>query len=152
MKHIVEERPAHDAELMRLLDAAFAELVARYGAEGRSRVKDGARHFVVLDEAHRAVACGAVQVFEPGSDHPGDAEVKRMYVEPAARGRGFARAMLARLEEVARAGGHPVLRLSTGDLQPAAIALYESCGYVRTEAWGKYVDQPGIHCYAKVFG
>nr|WP_238350639.1 GNAT family N-acetyltransferase [Kribbella shirazensis] len=132
-----------------MLEAAFAELVGRYGAEGRSQVKDRARYFVVLDEERRAVGCGAVQVFGPETEHPGDGEVKRMYVVPPARGRGYARALLAALEGAARSAGHPALRLSTGELQPEAIALYESCGYVRATPWGKYVDQPAVRCYAK---
>lgn len=140
----MEERPAEDLELGELLEAAYGELVAKYGAEGRSQVKDGARYFVVLDDARRA-GCGAVQAFGPDTEHPGDGEVKRMYVVPAARGRGYARALLAALE----AAGFSTLRLSTGALQPEAIALYESSGYTLTNPWGKYVDQPGTRCYAK---
>ncbi|MGW6201910.1 GNAT family N-acetyltransferase [Kribbella sp. NPDC055110] len=151
MKHIVEERSAEDAELGELLAAAFGELVAKYGAEGRSQVKDGARYFVVLDDARRAVGCGAVQAFGADSEHPGDGEVKRMYVVPAARGRGYARALLAGLEAAARAAGYSALRLSTGELQPEAIALYESSEYTLTAPWGKYGDQPGTRCYAKEF-
>jgi GNAT superfamily N-acetyltransferase len=147
---VVEERSSDDAELAVLLDSAFEELVARYGAEGRSQVKDGARYLAVLDDGGRAVGCGAVQAFGADSEHPGDGELKRMYVLPAARGRGLARALLAGLEDLARAAGHPVLRLATGERQPEAIALYESSDYVRTAPWGKYVDQPLTLCYAKV--
>ena len=137
----IEERSPDDPGLSALLVAAFAELVTRYGAEGRSQVKDGARYFVVLDDERHAVGCGAVQVFGPDTEHPGDGEVKRMYVAPAARGRGYARALLTALEDVSRAAGHPTLRLTTGHLQPEAIALYESSGYTRTTPWGKYVAQ-----------
>ena len=146
---VIEERAPGDAELAALLGSAFAELVARYGAEGRSQVKDGARYLVVLDEDSRAVGCGAVQAFGLDSEHPGDGELKRMYVLPAARGRGFARALLAGLEDLARAAEHPVLRLTTGERQPEAIALYESSGYAPAAPWGKYVDQPLTRCYAK---
>jgi GNAT superfamily N-acetyltransferase len=146
---VIEERAAGDAELAMLLASAFEELVARYGAEGRSQVKDGARYLVVLNDGGRAVGCGAVQAFEADSEHPGDGELKRMYVLPAARGRGFARALLAGLEDLARAAGHPVLRLTTGERQPEAIALYESSNYVRRAPWGKYVAQPLTRCYAK---
>ncbi|MFC9692028.1 GNAT family N-acetyltransferase [Kribbella sp. NPDC056951] len=145
---VIEERPVDDPELARLLAAAFDELVGRYGAEGRSQVKDGARYLVVLDD-DTAVGCGAVQAFESSHEHAGDGEVKRMYVAPEARGRGLARVLLTCLEHVAREAGHPALRLTTGHLQPAAIALYESAGYRRTEPWGKYLNQPGTHCYAK---
>jgi putative acetyltransferase len=145
---VIEERPADDPELARLLAAAFEELVGRYGAEGRSQVKDGARYLVVLDD-DTAVGCGAVQAFDADGEHAGDGELKRMYVVPAARGRGFARVLLTCLEHVAREAGHPALRLSTGELQPEAMALYESSGYQRTAPWGKYVDQPLTSCYAK---
>jgi putative acetyltransferase len=147
VNHTVEERSPHDPELVVLLEAAFAELVVKYGTEGRSQVKDGARYFVALDDERRAVGCAALQTFD--TEHPGDAELKRMYVEPQARGRGFARAVLAALEDAARTAGHPTLRLSTGHRQPEAIALYESSGYARTEPWGKYVSQPSTYCYAK---
>ncbi len=146
---VVEERLVGDAGLDGLLAAAFAELVGRYGVEGRSQVKERARYLVVLDGDGVPVGCGAVQGFEADSEHPGDGELKRMYVVPAARGRGFARALLAALEELARAAGHPVLRLTTGELQPEAIALYESSGYTRATPWGKYVTQPQTRCYAK---
>ena len=42
------------------------------------------------------------------------AEIKRVYVAPEARGRGVARALLARLEEIARDVGYTTLRLDTG--------------------------------------
>jgi len=145
---VIEERPVDDPDLARLLAAAYDELVGRYGAEGRSQVKPNARYLVVLED-EVAVGCGALQAFEPGTDHAGDGEVKRMFVAPEARGRGFARVLLACLEHVAREAGHPTLRLTTGDLQPAAIALYESSGYRRTDPWGKYIEQPGTNCYAK---
>jgi GNAT superfamily N-acetyltransferase len=146
----IEERLVGDPGLDGLLSGAFAELVGRYGAEGRSQVKGGARYLVVLDDDGVAVGCGAVQAFEADSEHPGDGELKRMYVVPAARGRGFARGLLAALEDLARTAGHPVLRLTTGELQPEAIALYESSGYTPAAPWGKYITQPGTRCYAKV--
>jgi GNAT superfamily N-acetyltransferase len=146
----VQERSPDDAELTVLLEAAFAELVVRNGLEGRSQVKSGARYFVVLDGEGRAVGCGAVQVFGPDTEHPGDGELKRMYVAPPARGRGYARALLAGLEHAARDADHPMLRLSTGESQPEAIALYESSGFVRVEPWGKYVAEPQTRCYGKV--
>ncbi len=57
------------------------------------------------------------------------AEIKRMYVVPAARGRGLARVLLGALEDAALALGYGTVRLDTGALQPHAQALYESAGY-----------------------
>ena len=77
------------------------------------------------------------------------AEVKRMYVAPAARGLGMARAMLAHLEESARAAGVEATVLETGLAQPEAIALYESTGYVLIPGFGHYADSELNRCFAK---
>jgi GNAT superfamily N-acetyltransferase len=77
------------------------------------------------------------------------AEIKRMYVAPAARGRGLARAMLARLEDTARAAGAEVMVLETGSRQPEAIRLYESSGYGPVPGFGFYQDSPISRCFAR---
>lgn len=71
-----------------------------------------------------AVCCGGLKRL----DHEA-CEIKRMYVAPAARGKGVARMLLAALEERARSEGYAVARLDTGPRQPHARALYESAGY-----------------------
>ncbi|MDD9349782.1 MULTISPECIES: GNAT family N-acetyltransferase [unclassified Mumia] len=70
------------------------------------------------------------------------AEIKRMYVREWARGRGYARAMLAWLEETAAAAGARAIILETGRPQPEAIALYRSSGYTDVEPFGYYADDP----------
>jgi ribosomal protein S18 acetylase RimI-like enzyme len=77
------------------------------------------------------------------------AEIKRMYVEPALRGRGLARRMLAHLEATAAEAGLEALILSTGAMQPEAIALYESAGYRPIEGFGHYAGSPLNRCYGK---
>jgi GNAT superfamily N-acetyltransferase len=57
------------------------------------------------------------------------AEVKSMYVAPAHRGRGLARALLGGLEEIARRHGCAAARLDTSDYLTDAIALYRAAGY-----------------------
>jgi GNAT superfamily N-acetyltransferase len=57
-------------------------------------------------------------------------EIKRMYVVPALRGQGVARALLRALEDAARGLGYRIARLDTGPRQPHARGLYESEGYV----------------------
>lgn len=81
--------------------------------------------FIVGYEDETPVCCGGVKRL------PDDAcEIKKMYVTPAARGRGVARALLHALEDEARALGYGIARLDTGPKQPHARALYESEGYV----------------------
>ena len=140
---LLVERAVTDAGLAALLDAAFGELVARYGPEGRSVVHADARFLVaVVDRLD--VGCGAVQ---PADGTTG--ELKRMYVVPGHRGRGIARSLLKALESLAAEMGYDRLRLATGARQPEAIALYESSGYERIAPYGKYVGEPLTFCYAK---
>ncbi len=77
------------------------------------------------------------------------AEIKRMYVAPAARGLGLARRMLAHLESTAAAAGAEAMVLETGLRQPEAIALYESAGYVRIPGFGYYRDSGVNRCFGK---
>ena len=71
------------------------------------------------------------------------AEVKRVYVDPGARGLGLARAIMARLEAEALASGRNVARLETGIHQPEALGLYEALGYSRRHSFGDYpLDDP----------
>ncbi|MFC7623284.1 GNAT family N-acetyltransferase [Microlunatus sp. GCM10028923] len=140
---VIEERPVDDPGLSALLGAAFAELVARYGPEGRSAVHEEARYLVASVDGV-AVGCGAVQPAGPSVG-----ELKRMFVLPDYRGRGIARKLVVALEDLAGAMGCHTLLLATGVRQPEAIALYERCGYVPVERYGKYVDQPLTRCFHK---
>ena len=94
------------------------------------------------DEA--AVACGGIRDIGDGR-----CELKRMYVAPEARGRGFARAVLERLEDEAAALGYDEVWLETGTEQPEAIALYESAGYEPIADFGRYRGEPKVRSYGK---
>jgi GNAT superfamily N-acetyltransferase len=69
------------------------------------------------------------------------AELKRMYVRPAYRGQGIARALLAACEQTARELGYAQLWLETGTLQPEAVALYLSAGYEPVKPFGQYAGE-----------
>jgi GNAT superfamily N-acetyltransferase len=77
------------------------------------------------------------------------AEIKRMYVVPAARGLGLARRMLAHLEATARDAGVRAMVLETGLRQPEAIALYVSSGYTAIPGFAHYKDAPDNRCFAR---
>jgi len=131
-----------------LIDEVQREYVRRYGEKDVSPV-DPAQFspprglFLVGYLGDRPVASGGWRVRDADPDLvDGDVEVKRMYVVPAARGRGLARMVLAELEHTARAAGHLRVMLETGVRQPEAIALYRSCGYTRVPSFGTYKDSP----------
>jgi GNAT superfamily N-acetyltransferase len=118
-----------------------AEIRTRYGGKGEpGRPPSAADVSVVLvlrGEDGSPLGCGALRELGDGA-----AEVKRMFVVPAARGRGLSKVVLAALEDAARERGWTTLRLETGPRQPEAIALYTGAGYDPIEAFGAYVGDP----------
>jgi ribosomal protein S18 acetylase RimI-like enzyme len=143
-------------DAMALIAAVQGEYVVRYGGEDETPLEPAMFHpprgsfFVGYSDGRPAVS-GAWRrrddVEALGSTST--AEIKRMYVAPAARGRGLARAMLAHLERTAFEAGASVSILETGTLQPEAIALYESSGYVEVPKFGFYCHATESRCYAK---
>jgi ribosomal protein S18 acetylase RimI-like enzyme len=64
---------------------------------------------------------------------PEEAHIRMLGVDPAARARGVARAMMAESEARARRAGKTVMTLNTTHRMKAAQAMYERLGYERTE-------------------
>lgn len=79
----------------------------------------------------------------------GSAELKRLFIDDAARRLGLARQLLERIEEFGGAAGAHLIQLETGPRSFAAIALYESSGYRRIPNFGQYVDDPHSVCMEK---
>jgi len=66
-------------------------------------------------------------------------EMKRLFVRPAFRGHGLARALVAEIIAVAETADYRAMVLDTLDGMKPAIALYESFGFQRSAA---YYDNP----------
>jgi GNAT superfamily N-acetyltransferase len=125
--------PADEPPASELLEAMVAEISELYGG----RIDGGglptatpaelaAPHgaFLVGFDEGEPVCAGGVKRLGDGL-----AEIKRMYVVRQARSRGLGRALLAALENEARALGYARVRLDTGAGQPGARSLYERSGY-----------------------
>jgi len=96
----------------------------------------------------RAVGCASLRTARDG--YPaGSGELKKLFVDDAARGAGAARALLAAIEADAREHGLTSIVLQTGIRQPAAVTLYLSCGYRPVVPFGPYVDDLLSLCFAK---
>lgn len=80
----------------------------------------------------------------------GSVEIKRLFVEDRARGRGLARELLAAVEDSARSNGATVIRLETGPRSDAALALYRSNGYRDIPLFGQYIGSASSVCMEKV--
>jgi putative acetyltransferase len=138
-----------DPDAVRLREAQRTELDARYGTDDHEpgalpTAETVAVFLVARDAAGTAVGCGGIRPLGPGSG-----EVKRMYVEPAARGTGVAAALLRALEDHARGLGITRLLLETGTGQPDAIRFYQREGYEPIEAYGPYRGEPLSRCFAR---
>ena len=121
----------------------FAELAARFeagfdpgpgGAAGDRDMAPPTGLFLVARRAGAPVGCGGLKL-QAGNT----AEVKRMWVAPAARGLGLARRILRELEAHARQVGARTLRLDTNGALKEAQALYRSEGFAEVP---RYNDNP----------
>jgi putative acetyltransferase len=131
------------AELEEVLSAEYPP-DQRHGLQLDAIFMPHIRFFIARQDG-LAVGCGGVAFFD------GFAELKRMYVRAAARGRGAAETLLARLESEARERGVDVLRLETGDRQLAAMRFYQKQGFSRCGAFGDYAAMTAASIAASVF-
>jgi GNAT superfamily N-acetyltransferase len=149
--------PYDHPDSVRLVAEVQQVYVERYGGEDDTVLDPHefaapAGFFVVGYVDGEPVACGGWRARRAGESpalRDGDAEVKRMYVAAAHRGRGYARAVLAELERAAAAAGLARVVLETGTRQPEAIALYASAGYAPMPAFGRYADSESSRYFAK---
>ena len=143
---IRSERPDHP-HIVRLLHELDRYLESLYPPEANHILDVQALlapevHFVAAWRGEEALGCGAVRRM-PAERETGDApygEIKRMFVQPQARGQRIAERVLQTLEKSLRDAGVSQALLETGEDQHAAIRLYERCGYVRRGAFGGYPD------------
>ena len=120
-------------------DARFEALVARILADFLERGDaTGERGFIARAGGQRL---GAVFVMREDAV---TARLRLFLLEPAARGRGLGRRMLAAAMDFARAAGYARMVLWTHESHRAACALYEAAGWQLTsrragEAFGQDV-------------
>jgi putative acetyltransferase len=109
------------------------------GLPGRYAPPTGCLLFA--QDGAEVLGCIALRQLESGLG-----EVKRMYVRPAHRGRGVARALIERLIDFALEAGYTRLRLDTLESMTIARGLYESLGFGRIEPY-YHNPIPGVAFY-----
>ena len=145
---ITSERP-DTPDAVALIEELESHLASRYPAESRHGFSVGKLlreevAFFLLRAEGTPAACGGIKLF--GTDY---GELKRMYVRPRFRGRGFGKLILDHLAEHARNHGVLLLRLETGIHQTEAIGLYERWGFQRIPPFPPYWEDPLSRCYEK---
>ena len=124
--------PADSNVSVRLQSAFFADIASRYpgwtpassqGVEP-SELAPPSGVWIVARLGGVPVGCGGLQALDTVT-----AEVRRIFLEPSARGRGIGRAILAELESRARELAYERVRLTTGSAQPEALRLFRLAGY-----------------------
>lgn len=139
--HIALETP-DQPQVIALIAALDAYQASLYPAESchaldlASLLQPGVLFAVARGGHASVIGCAAIVL------GPEFGELKRMVVQPAARGQGVAQALLALLQQQAVAQGCRQLMLETGPLQHAALALYARNGFVRCGPFAGYRDDP----------
>lgn len=134
-------RPEDDSAVA----AIIREVMASFGATGpgyssddpeveaMSAAYDGARAaYFVLEEDGRVTGCGGIAPLA-GADAD-TCELRKMFLLPAARGRGFGRQLLERCLAAARGRAYRRCYLETLSAMDAAQALYLKVGFRRLDA------------------
>ncbi|MFS8049544.1 GNAT family N-acetyltransferase [Rhizobium sp. BR 314] len=138
---IAIESPRQDG-VIRLLEMSDAYAESLYPAESNhmldlsSLEKPEVTFWVARIEGDIVGCCALVGAGD------GIAEIKRMFVDPAARGQSVARKLMETVEATAIEKRFDAIRLETGIYQPEAIGLYKKFGYIEIPAFGSYLPDP----------
>jgi DNA-binding MarR family transcriptional regulator/GNAT superfamily N-acetyltransferase len=138
--HAQQSLAAYFSELGRRSETPFDPAVGSTAEPHEVRPPRGV--FLVAYLRGVAVGCGALK------HHPGAvSDLKRMWVDEAARGRGVGRRLLEELERRAVEHGDTVVRLETNAVLREAMDLYRRSGYVEVEPFN---DEPfADHWFSK---
>ena len=91
------------------------------------------------------IGCGCFKKFDEES-----VEIKRMYVDVSARGKGIATKVLDKLEKWAKEMGFTYAVLETGVKFDDALGLYKKWGYHVIDNYGPYAGVDNSVCLQKI--
>ena len=132
-----------------LIDASNELMESLYPAESNHLVSEKeleAPGSTLLAAELNSTVVGCVAMIRRDEDY---AEVKRLFVDPAFRGRGIGGRLMNSIEQHAQTHGIPCLRLEVGVAQPEAVGMYEALGYQSRPPFGHYVADPLSLFYEK---
>ncbi len=136
--------PAHTDECLETIRVLFGEYAASlpfaldfqgFGDElaalpGKYAPPDGALLLLLDDDGGEPAGCVALR---PLAD--GICEMKRLYVRPGCRGKGYGKLLADAIIAAARCRGYRGMRLDTVPGMDAAIAMYKALGFEPIEPY-----------------
>lgn len=136
---IVEKTDPHHPQATALLKQSHALMQSLFAPEDN--------HYLDIDDLcaphiHFYTAREGDQVLGTAAlaDKTDYGEIKSMFVDEAARGKGVADALMRQLEDTARELNLPAMKLETGDVLHAAHKLYRRYGFTDCGPFGDYVE------------
>jgi putative acetyltransferase len=138
---IVEIKRADPRDFVDLLNASEALMASLYPAESNhmldvETLRQPQMNFFGAYVDRASKGCGGFWA------HADYVEIKRVFVDPSARGLGLSKKLMTAIEDAARTAGFKIARLETGISQPEALGLYRSVGYLEREPFGDYKSDP----------
>ena len=95
-------------------------------SEYYNALPDKRRYFIVADKRNTVIGGVGIAEFEGLDDC---AEIQKLYLSDAAKGKGLGKKLMQAAEEFARSAGYKRLYLETHSDLEAAIHLYEKLGF-----------------------
>lgn len=138
----IKLEPPRQPEVLRLMDMSNAYMASLYPAESNHMVdidtleKPTVSFFVARNEGQIVGCCALVEAGD------GTGEIKRMFVDPQARGLKIGQLMMYAIIARGQELRLNAIRLETGISQPEAIGLYRKASFVEIEAFAPYKPDP----------
>ena len=139
---IIERETPDSPEVRALLPAADQRSASLYPIESRHGLSLPALlsadvRFFVARQGGRALGCGGYVLL-----HKHEAEMKRLFVDPASRGQGAGLALVQAIERSAALEGVKILFLETGIKSVEAMRLYGRLGFRACPPFADYQHDP----------
>ena len=109
---------------------------SRYGLALPALLSADVRFFVARQDS-RALGCGGYMLIPEQA-----AEIKRLFVDPTARGQGVGGAIVQAIEHAAAREGARTLFLETGVKSFEALRLYNRLGFIECGTFAAYRNDP----------
>lgn len=144
----IEKSNSRNEEFLKLIEGLDTNLRNKNGSGqnfyDKYNVLPDIDTVLIMKKDDEAIACGCFKEYDDVT-----VEIKRMYVVPSQRGKGYSKEILKSLETWALELGYKEAILETGRNQLEAIGLYKKSRYSIIENYGQYFGVKHSICFRK---